>query len=172
MSIIDEPSASGELPRPANLRPSRSDEVIITRVAEKLLPDVMEWLGDAECPEDEVLKDLARAIRWESDGYEIAKSLDRYEPNAELVEILDATGHLKTSIWEKVCAEWVVVNGIQGPHMGAKVTWARRPQDGVGTVTKNWPDGRSTVAFHSAGHVTDGIGCHGFLIEWEALICA
>jgi hypothetical protein len=153
-----------------NPRPKHNDDAIIRIAAEKLLPDVMGWLGDAGIPENEVLDDLTKAMRWGSDGYQIAKEMDSYEPDAVLVEILDAAGHLKSSAREKACAEWVIENGLEGPEIGAKVTSARRPNDGVGTVTKNWPDGRATVAFHAAGHVTEGIGCHGFIIEWEDLI--
>ena len=146
-------------------RPKHNDDAIIRIAAEKLLPEVMGWLGDAGIPENEVLDDLAKAMRWGSDGYKIAKDLDCYEPDAALVEILDAAGSLKSAAREKACAEWVIANGLEGPELGAKVTSTTRPADGLGTVTRNWPDGRSTVAFHSAGHVTEGVRLGAQLAE-------
>ena len=70
-----------------NIRESEIVEFIIN----KILPDVIAWVGDAGTDIDRVKGDLRRAIKYNYDGYEIACDLDRkgWSPNAKLVEILD-----------------------------------------------------------------------------------
>lgn len=155
---------------PLTKRPKSYDETIVKCAAEKLLPEVIGWLGGDGTPEPEVLEDLIKALHYGDDGYEIAKSMDgNYSPNTALVEILDGAGRYKRSALEKACIEWVAAEGLEGPELGANVTHSRY-KDAIGTVMRNWPDGRSTVAFPEFGHVTEGTGCHGFILEWETLI--
>jgi hypothetical protein len=130
---------------------------------------VVEWYqGDAD-EIDSVADDLTKALRWHTDGYELASELDSYSPDAALVEILDDADHLIRSEHEKACIAWVEANGLKGPEIGTQVKHKRGGEE-LGTVTKNWPDGRSTVGFPTLGHVTEGTGCHGFILEWETLI--
>jgi hypothetical protein len=155
---------------PLTQRPKSYDETVVKEAAEKLLPDVIGWLGDDGTPESEVLEDLIKALRYGDDGYEIAKSMDgNYSPDAALVEILDSASSHKRFALEKACKEWVAAEGLDGPEIGANVTHSRS-KDAIGTVMRNWPDGRSTVAFPELGHVTEGTGCHGLILEWETLI--
>lgn len=114
--------------------------------------------------------DLAKAMRWNDDGYEMAKALDgNYMPDAAFVEVLDETSGLKGAALRSAEADWVKANSIQPIPLETKVTWSRKPEAGIGVVTHNHPDGKSTVAFASLGHVREGTGRHGFVVAWEEL---
>ena len=153
-------------------RPARNAPEVIAIAAEKLLPDVMQWLGNGDEDLLEVLATIKLAIRYEIDGYAIAKSMEDnsfIEPDAELVEILDqASCHLRNALSE-VCTEWVNQNRLTGPAIGAKVTSSWHPEAGTGEIIRNDKDGRSLVLFEALGHVKEGLGCHGSLINWEYL---
>ena len=152
-------------------RPDRKDPEIISAVVARLAPKVVEWYqGDAD-EIDDVADDLSKALCWHSNGYELARELDSCEPDAALVEILDGAGNIIYSEHQKACIAWVEANGLKGPEIGTQVKHKRGGEE-LGTITRNWPEGRSTVAFPSLGHITegDGIGCHGFILEWETLI--
>ena len=157
-------SSSSECPP----RPSRRDPEIIAAAATKLAPQVIEWMTGTDSDLPQLIEDLKKAMRWDSDGYQLARRMDDYEPDAQLVEILDEAGHLVRAEHEKACIAWVEANGLKGPEIGARVKYHRQGEE-LGTVTRNWPEGRSTVAFASLGHVTEGMGSHGFILEWEAL---
>ncbi len=149
-------------------RPKTSDAEIIRKAAEKLAPEVAEWIGDGT-PVEDIIPDLEKAMRWSRDGYKLARELDDYDPDAQLVEILDSAEHYKSQAKEKACEEWVKSEGLEAPEIGSEVIDSAKPEHGVGIVGRNWPDGRSTVSFATLGHVTEGMGCHGLILEWERL---
>lgn len=153
---------------PTTPRPKTSDPAIIRKAAELLAPEVADWCGDGT-PAEELIPVLEKAMRWRRNGYELARELDSYEPDAQLVEILDSAEHLKSRAKEKACEEWVKAEGLEPPPIDSEVTDSTNPQNGTGIVLQNWPDGRSTVSFASLGHVTKGNGCHGLLLDWEKL---
>lgn len=150
-------------------RPTLNDEAVIRIAAEKLLPAVKEWLsrsGD-ESDDEDTLKDLCRALRWESDGYEIAKHLesDSWMPGAALVEILDDAISYKMQARDAACLEWMKTSGLIAPVIGARVRCPARPTLGAGTVAANDDMGRALVKFEnqiSKAHL-------GHWIEWEWL---
>ena len=155
-------------------RPKRSDDAVIAAAAKKLAPAVREWLND-ETELKDIEADLAQAMKYDSDGYDIARHLDgQYSPDAALVEILDGAGYAKISASSKAEAEWVKANNLQPPAIGSMVSFTGRygiTAGGVvsGEVTKNHPDGKSTIFCASQGHVREGVGTHGTIIEWERL---
>lgn len=115
-------------------RPTFVDERIAEIAAVNLLPSVQEWLGEEG---DDILEQIADAIRFKSDGYDIAKHLeDNYywSPNAHLVEILDVAYHRVSQAHEQLEREWVAENGITVPAdlLNQRVSC----RSGVGTVTK------------------------------------
>lgn len=147
-------------------RPKRSDETIVREAAKKLAPKVKEWLNDDSEEIADIEADLVKAIKYNDDGYEVARSLDgQYSPDAALVEILDDAGWAKREAHSKAEAEWVKANNIQEIPLESKVRWARKADAGVGVVTKNHPDGKSTVTFASLGQQPG----YGYIVEWEAL---
>jgi len=155
---------------PRRKRPNINDEAVVKYAAEKLLPDMINWLGEDDEAESEILEDLIKAIQYADDGYEIAKRLDgNYSPDAALVDILDRASSYKRSALQSLCTEWVISEELEAPQIGSHVTHIRY-NDAIGTVVRNCSDGRSTVAFPTLGHVNEGNGCHGFILEWESLI--
>lgn len=151
-------------------RPTINDEAVIRIAAEKLLPEVKEWLsrsGDDSDDED-TLKDLCRAMSFGvHDGYEIAKRLDSdgWMPGAALVEILDDAISYKHAARDAVCLEWMKTSGLTAPAIGARVRCPAKPTLGAGTVAVNDEMGRALVKFENQ----TSKGYLGHWIEWELL---
>lgn len=154
-------------------RPARHDDLVVQAAAKEILPKVMEWLNDDEYELSAIEGDLVKALKHNSDGYDIAKSLEvrsGYSPDAALVEILDGCAFAKIKAHDKLCRDWVSANSIKEPPLQTRVTWSRKADAGVGVVVKNYPEGKSTVSFAALGHVPSGqIGCQGYVVEWEQL---
>ena len=155
-------------------RPKRTDQAIIQEAARQLAPKVKRWLEDFGTILEDIESDLVKAIRYDDDGYALAKDLEgNYSPDAALVEILDETGMLKSAALRKAQTEWAKANSLTPPEIGTRVRCViglRKVKDaGVGTVICNHPDGKSTVNFPALGHVTAGCGAHGMILDWESL---
>ena len=152
-------------------RPLRNAPQLIHNAAELLLPDVMQWLNDASKPEH-VLDDLKLAIRHETDGYAIARSIEQntqITPDSELVEILDRAGSCLRTAYFNACAAWVVENNLTGPAIGAQVKCSPIRNEVTGEIIRNTTDGRSLVYIEAHGHVKEGLGCLGTYLPWETL---
>lgn len=161
-------------------RPKRNDPDVILAAARGLAPALLNWSnqgGSSFVAQGEELErtvtELADILkyRYNDDGYSLAKNLEHngWDADSELVEIMDEAAYTVRQAWDKACQKWVADNKLKGPAIGAEVTWLRHPDYGVGKVRSDHADGRSTVAFASQGHVTEGVGCHGNIIEWEEL---
>jgi hypothetical protein len=154
-------------------RPTINDEAVATAAAKSLVPAVNQWLetnGEiGHLPQIEA--DLIKALKYASDGYEIARKLEPlYDPDAALVEILDGAYSAKIQALTALEREWVTASGIQPIPLGSKVTWAKKPEAGIGIVSENSSDGKSLVRFESLGQVKEGVGSHGYHVNWENLI--
>ncbi len=157
-------------------RPKRYDEAITKAAAKSIAPEVKRWLHD-DTTLEQVETDLLKSMRYGGgDGYELAKSIERvgYNPDAELVEILDGVGIAKIRAHDAACREWVTANNIQPPAIGSWVTWPKchEKNSGQGEVTRNNPEGTSTVCFAALGHIKEGLGTHGYVVAWEELMPA
>lgn len=152
-------------------RPTIHDEEIVKKAAEKLANKVSEWLKD-DLTVEEAIEDIYKAIRFNDDGYAIARNLETqgWSPDMELVEILDNASCYILNTLKKAEEIWVKESGLQPFPIESLVKWTRKPAYGVGIVISNHSDGKSTVMFESQGHVRQGTGTHGFVIEWEALV--
>lgn len=152
-------------------RPTKRSEVILSRAAKQLAEKIVEEWGDSESTVEQLTRDLLPAIRYEEDGYAIAKKLDGYyTPNAALVEILDETGDIIRRLHQAACEKWVIFNAVEEPPVGSKVTCEKPHCPGIGEIMRNYPDGRSLVCFPEAGHIRNEAGVRGFLLEWEKLV--
>jgi hypothetical protein len=149
-------------------RPTRNDPQILAAAAKRLAPKVKQWLGhDDDTPIGDIEADLIMALRYNDDGYEIAKELDgTYSPDAQLVEILDDASWDRSRALEIACTAWVEENKLQPIPVGTRVTWPRKKDYGEGVVGHNFPDGRATVAFEKLGQK---VGT-GYIVEWEQLM--
>lgn len=151
-------------------RPTKKAPEIIRKAAEALATEVKEWLGpDDETEIEEIIKDLEKALKWHRDGYEIAKRMDDYMPDAALVDILDRAGWLVDKAHNEACVLWLQEAKLKEPEIGALVRHTKMPERGIGTVVRNSPEGTSTVSFPTMGHVTEGLGTIGFILPWEEL---
>jgi hypothetical protein len=114
-------------------RPRQSDPRVIEAAAKALAPAVVCWLGDDSDPDD-IAADIAKAARYHSDGYELAKELERdgYDPDAELVDILGGLDTYRPH--QAMLKQWVQANAI-APQFAAgdRVVCSR---NGAGTVVE------------------------------------
>lgn len=155
-------------------RPGRNDPAVIAAAAKALAVKVQRWLqscDDAAADPEEIESQLSAAIRWNDDGYRIARQLDSqgWDADAELVEILNDAVFIKRDHHRKAEVEWVKASGIKAPDVGAAVTFKQLGMTVEGVITRNDEDGKSVVFCASLGHVREGTGVHGTIIEWENL---
>lgn len=152
-------------------KPRRNDKAVLDATAKVLAPQVAVWLADGTSGTSaRLISGITKAIRNESDGYAIAKALACYNPDAELVEILNDARYIKGDELRKALALWVAENNLMGPAVGATVQDMRHPEDGIGVVLTNEIYGESVVFFADLGHVQAGLGTHGSYVAWERLI--
>lgn len=148
-------------------RPTGRDESVIRKAAELSLPEFKRWANEASGSDEVMLNDLLACIRWGHDGYARAKRIEiyGYEPDAELVEILDSI-----DVWRaerEAVAKWVKEFDVKAPFpIGALVVIA----GGSGEImAHDEAQGTSTVFVEAMGHVREGNGTHGLIVAWEKL---
>jgi hypothetical protein len=157
---------------PKTKRPSRHSDEIDLEVAKLLLPAFMEWAGKHDgYSEADVLESLLEAIEChEDDGYRIAYHLDgEWRVDAALVNLLDSASYHRHRAHKAACVKWLSESGLTPPELESRVATEKH---GTGVVTENHVDGTSTVFFAHLGHVREGTGTHGLIIEWEELLPA
>lgn len=92
-------------------RPTLHDPEVIAAAARKLAPAVKEWVEDSAVTLAVIEADLREAIKFDDDGYAIARELDsQYYPDARLVEILDQAYGAKTDALRALERDWVQAN--------------------------------------------------------------
>lgn len=160
--------------------PPRPTEVDPREVALRLLPDVLAWMrgdnGRMLDPDqvDSVTKQLADVLDGYSDGYALARDLDRegWIPDSELVEILDNAQHLWNAVEEDNVAAWVERYNVQCPFVeGQPIEFrtSRAPVYLLGEVTDIYAKHAKVVVFcQSLGHVREGNGTRGVIVPYEA----
>lgn len=165
-------------PPPAPPRPKRSDPAVLDAAVELLWPSVLAWLSrDEPCGEDEHAEakaELRERIGWYSDGYELARALDDWDPDADLVEILDAADHRVYQAHSAAVEAWVAKYGIATPltpgtrvkaKTGGRVVEGEiAASDKLDSYTKR---AQYLVFVAAEGHVRSGLGTHGFIVDAE-----
>jgi len=94
-------------------RPTIRSPQVIRAAAEALAPEVAAWAEEEV--NEEVISGLEKALRYDQDGYELARALERswlISPDAELVEILDSASSYLWDAERKAVIEWVMQNGV------------------------------------------------------------
>ena len=102
-------------------RPKQYAKEVLQEAASRLLPDVIRWIkANASEPSAEetaeILDQLAQAIRYEDDGYKIARNLENiglWDVDASLVEILDNAGWHKIAARETAVKTWVKFHDVK-----------------------------------------------------------
>lgn len=146
-------------------RPTVNDPRINEIAVERLLPEVIQWVdtyGSKRKTEARIKKDLITAISSESDGYVIAKKMDEYKPDANLVFILNHAYMLKQKALKELEGSWVACNNIKPPALRTRVTHPSL-NGAVGFVDRNLDHGYSSVLIGDA--TSSGIA-H---LKWEEL---
>lgn len=152
-----------------------ADESEDIAVAELLLPRVMEWMNrtgsNGEDDRDGVLAELTDALKWEHDGYQLAADLDDvgWEPDAELVAILNDAAFIRHSVRHKRVRQWVKDWDIKPAVLVGTKVHVRR---GFGyvqgeVIATNAEDATYTVFCESLGHVRSGDGTRGMIANFE-----
>lgn len=143
-----------------NPRPQRYSKEVNAKVAELLWPKVLTWLEG----EDADIQDLVDAVNFNCDGYAIARELDYdgWDPDSDLVEILDQAEHFRYGVLKDLSILWVKENNLQGPAIGSRVNWPKGPKGATegGEVVENHEDGKSSVKFCQA---------RTYYVPWEDL---
>lgn len=105
-------------------RPTEYDKDIFEAAIDMLFPSVLEWVIETSEQDDysedecrEIRNELVKGIRNSNnkDGYAIARSLEKslmWEPDAELVDILDFFGSFLASVHREKVKLWALKNTI------------------------------------------------------------
>ncbi len=140
----------------------------------KLASRVEKWFGN-DYSFEEIKEILTKAMGgcYDCGGYALAKRLDEYNPDAELVEILDDTASLVRDILDKLQTEWVKTSGLIPPVVNSVVKFCHFGKDFTGTVTSNRETGHSIINCEELGHWPIGKPFEasrcvtGVLVPWE-----
>lgn len=147
-----------------NPRPQRYSKEVNAKVAELLWPKVLTWLEG----EDADIQDLVDAVNFNRDGYAIARELDHdgWDPDSDLVEILDQAEHFRYEVLKDLSTLWVKENNLQGPAIGSRVSWAKGPKGATegGEVVENHGDGKSSVKFCQA------LTSRTYYVPWDEMV--
>lgn len=153
-------------------RPNRYDTAICDAAVEAILPAIEQWQDRAISDDErERLVDILSS-RIGDGGYELARELERagYEPDAELVEILD--GLNTYSAYNTAVAIWLAEVGAKAllPICSAVRIPARiKEHEGVTgqIVGIDLEHGEYTICCAALGHVREGVGTRGLIFPWE-----
>jgi hypothetical protein len=145
------------------------------RVATALKADLETWTGGSIS--DSYLEELAKILglshSW--DAYALAKEMERagYAPDENLVDILEGVAGLAFEAQRLLAAEWVRTLNIKPAfHLGQTVSFQRRQHTYLGEITNiNLREATYTIFVESEGHVREGTGCHGWILNFEDVRC-
>lgn len=134
-------------------RPDRFSEDVLRAAAKALLVELKVTGDDAE-------RVLMKAIRFESDGYRIARALDNegWSVDAEMVETLDGALCHQTTAHDAIIAAWVNEWRIEpDADVGARVRFKQRGATLEGIVDRvETKRAQYVVRCHVLGHVRPG----------------
>lgn len=167
-------------------RPTRFDLAVRQAAAAKVWPVFRAWLirsgasvTEADADREDVLPELAAALEYNDDGYEVAKHLEArgWDADDELVDagrcLLDALEDAHDAAvksWvttAKPAQLFVVGNAVQFTHPG------RSGRATIGEVSRiDAARAKYVVYCASLGHVREGVGSHGILVNFEDVTSA
>lgn len=148
----------------------------VAETAKKLLPQVIEWLGD-DFDKDEpyLLTQLERCLDRERewDGYKLTKALD-WDGDRDLVEIMDAAGSYRNEAHRAAVKRWVCDYDIKPAfHAGDHVEIEHERERISGEIVSvDLELATYTVHCSSLGHIkpnSDSTGTIGFIVSFESV---
>jgi len=160
-------------------RPKIYDEQVTATLLDMLVPKVLQWMKDA-CDDQEMSSedleilrnDVAEAIDYEGDSYQIVKELERncsWTVNRDLISVMDNVGALRHRAHDSIVEAWVTQHGISPEFsVGSRVAFKDRTGDHLGEVTKVDTKRAQYVVFcEGLGHVRKGHGSYGTYLPYE-----
>lgn len=153
-------------------RPDGHHEIVKRIVVERIMPEILAWLDEESEPDREALAgDLMKVVSGWDDGFEIAKKLERrfhWDGNSSLVDILDGLDFYGAH--GAALIRWIEENGIVPRlEVGAQVKVHRTDaaiHDGeIRAIDAK--RGTYTVMIPALGHVREGLGTHGSILDWD-----
>ena len=162
-------------------RPNRYDLAVRQVAAEKAWPEFRAWLiandateAEADTDREDVLPELADALEWSESGYDVAQHLEHKGWDADdglvdaarrLIDALDVAHDAAVKAWvtaTKPAQRFAVGDAVQFTHSG------RPGRPTTGEVTRIDAARAKYVVFcASLGHVREGVGSHGTLVNFE-----
>lgn len=152
-------------------------EIFLDKVAELLYKWNHEGENDSVTMEEckEHAYELLGHRLIQGDGYQLAKYLDDrlgyHDADTSLVEYMDTVPSLREAAHRRVVAAWVERENIVIPeaYKNKTVTFERGGGESLqGEVVEIYPkEARVLICCASEGHVKEGMGTHGMIIDWE-----
>jgi hypothetical protein len=160
---------------PKAKRPTRYHVDVEKYVKDALLPTVISWMGKGIIDLNsekalEIWEDLKEAIAYEDDGYRIARNLEAWNPDEELVDILSEVSFLKRGAHDAVVMQWVIDNDIQPDRkIGDQVSYTEEGKVRSGNIVKIYErTAKYVVSFPELGHVpSEQQGTQGLVLDYE-----
>lgn len=157
-------------------RPNSGNRYVRKAAAEAFLPSLQAWIGEPG-REEETANDLFEIARWgHLDGYRLAKELEAkgYIANPDLVDLMEDFIGILGDVTRHAVRTWVASNKIRPARAQGEAVTIRTWNDSGqrcsyrGIISEvHEADARYLVRVPELGHVEDGLGCHGFVIDAE-----
>lgn len=168
-------------------RPDLSDPTIKTNLVcylvTEIAPKLKKWLGSSsDTTLSECQQHLEECFRHSTsqNGYELSKNLQDnfgYNPDSNLVEDLDCVWFLKNRFLKSIEKIWVAKKNIDYPQCGSPIEAYVYDRKESKYFTKKWVSGfvaetntelgKITVCIPEFGHVKEGVGTHGTVVNIE-----
>ncbi len=169
-------------------RPTDSSKEVIMLVVQRIMPEIIQWFEQFEELSEEdienIKEQLTNAIDKNNiseltDSYDIAKSLDsRYywDSDSELVDILCGLDFYDVRML--LTKKWIKDNNIipkykegdsvivKSLHLSIKY---RQKEQYDGEIYKVYEEGNYAIYIKEIGHVKNGTGTHGVILNWELI---
>lgn len=157
-------------------RPTLYDNEVLSAAVDSIFSRLVDWLQEnpdseeAENIKEQVIEAADRDLNL--DGYRVSKSLEErfcWEPNSDLVSILDDLSFGAHSALSRQVAAWVTKENITAQcKIGDLVTFKRFGKEVRGEVVRiDELQATYTVYCESEGHVREGTGIHGTIVPFE-----
>jgi hypothetical protein len=147
-------------------RPGMNDASVVAKHMEAIREQVRQYLiqdGEPEPDMEQAMEDVARAMKFEFDGYRIAQDLEHlgWNADAQLVELMETLGHERSEAHRAIVHQWVIDEGITPKlAVGDQVSFTQRRPEGnrfEGEITKiDGEHAQYLINVPSLGHVRDG----------------
>jgi hypothetical protein len=157
-------------------RPKRTDDAVIAAAARNVVSQLIESSPNDynEKERDEYEADLRRALRYApSDGYEIAKELDRLGWAVDAMLVEDLSGDPIDSALRDAVGHWVKTGGITprfalGDKVRVTFTWFDKGTHDGEIARIDEFQATYTVCIPALGHVPPGkMGTQGRVLTFE-----